>query len=91
MDIYNKNMCVKSVCYPSVREGIDYLKEKNFIIGCVTNKNGRFVRPIIEKLGLIYDVRIIIAGDTLPKKKSDPLPILHAASFFKTDPKKLLS
>ena len=90
MDIYNKNMCVKSVCYPGVREGIDYLKEKNFIIGCVTNKNSRFVRPILEKLGLIDDMRIIIAGDTLPKKKPDPLPLLHAASFFKTDPKNSL-
>ena len=38
----------------------------------------------------IDDMRIIIAGDTLPKKKPDPLPLLHAASFFKTDPKNSL-
>ncbi len=90
MDIYNKNMCVKSVCYPGVREGIDYLKEKGFIIGCVTNKSDQFVRPILKKLGLIDDMSIIIAGDTLPKKKPDPLPLLHAASFFETDPKNSL-
>ncbi len=90
MDIYSKNMCDLSVCYPGVREGIDYLKEKNIKLGCVTNKSGQFVHPILEKLGIKDDMSIIIAGDTLPKKKPHPLPLLHAASEFKVDPKKSL-
>lgn len=90
MEIYSKNMCVMSVCYPGVREGIDYLKEKNITLGCVTNKSGQFVGPILEKLGIKDDMSIIIAGDTLAKKKPDPLPLLHAASAFKVDPKKSL-
>jgi phosphoglycolate phosphatase len=90
MDTYSKNMCVKSVCYPGVREGIDFLKEKEIKLGCVTNKSGQFVGPILEKLGLMDDMSIIIAGDTLPKKKPDPLPLLHAASHFGKDPKQSL-
>jgi phosphoglycolate phosphatase len=90
MDTYRKNMCVMSVCYPGVREGIDYLKEKNIKLGCVTNKSGQFVGPILEKLGLMDDMSIVIAGDTLAKKKPDPMPLLHAASVFEVDPKQSL-
>ncbi len=90
MDIYKKNMCILSTCYPGVREGIDYLKGKNIKLGCVTNKSGQFVGPILEKLGLKDDMSIIVAGDTLAKKKPDPMPLLHAASVFEVDPKKSL-
>ena len=84
--IYKKNMCASSSCYPGVREGIDYLKEKNIKLGCVTNKSGEFVGPILEKLGLLNDMSIIIAGDTLAKKKPHPLPLLHAATVFEKNP-----
>ncbi len=90
MTHYAENNCALSTCYPGVREGIDYLKTKNIKIGCVTNKRGQFVEPILEKLGLMDDMSIIIAGDTLAKKKPDPLPLLHAASTSETDPKQSL-
>ncbi len=90
MSIYYENMCATSVCYPGVREGINFLKDKNIKLGCVTNKSGQFVGPILEKLGLMDDMSIVIAGDTLARKKPDPLPLLHAASTFNKDPKQSL-
>ena len=90
MPIYNENMCATSICYPGVREGLNYLKEKNIKLGCVTNKSGQFVGPILEKLGLMDDMSIVIAGDTLTKKKPDPLPLLHAATVFEKDPARSL-
>ncbi len=90
MKIYEENMCVTTTCYPGVVEGIHFLKERGVKLGCVTNKPGAFVSPILEKLGLLNDMNIIVAGDTLPKKKPDPLPLLHAASVLKTEPKKSL-
>lgn len=90
MDIYSKNMCAVSYCYPGVREGIDFLKDNDIKLGCVTNKSGRFVGPILQQLGLMDDMSIIIAGDTLPRKKPDPLPLLHAASVFEADPESSL-
>ena len=86
MEAYSNNICAMSTCYPGVHEGIDYLKERNIKLGCVTNKSEQFVAPILEELGLIDDMSIIIGGDTLPKKKPDPLPLLHAASVFDTKP-----
>lgn len=90
MTIYRNNMCNLSTCYPGVREGIDLLKTKDIKLGCVTNKSGQFVGPILEKLGLIDDMSIVIAGDTLARKKPDPLPLLHAASTFEKKPKQSL-
>jgi phosphoglycolate phosphatase len=90
MDIYSKNICAMSVCYPGVREGIDLLIERDIKLGCVTNKSGQFVGPILEELGLLDDMSIVVAGDTLAKKKPDPLPLLHAASVFEADPKQSL-
>lgn len=75
-----------SKCYPGVREGVDYLKDNNIKLGCVTNKQGQFVDPILDKIGLLDDMNIIVAGDTLSKKKPDPLPLLHAASTFDIEP-----
>jgi len=63
VSIYTKHNCALSTCYPGVREGIDYLKEKDIKLGCVTNKRGQFVGPILEKLGIMDDMSIVIAGD----------------------------
>ena len=32
----------------------------------------------------------MVSGDTLPRKKPDPLPLLHAAEFFGVPPRKAL-
>ena len=90
MEIYEENMCAATTCYPGVIEGINFLKERDVKLGCVTNKSGTFVSPILEKIGLLDDMNIIVAGDTLPKKKPDPLPLIHAASVLEADPKNSL-
>ena len=84
--IYADNTCKLSNCYPGVHEGLTQLKEQDIKLGCVTNKRGQFVGPILEKLGIMEHMNIVIAGDTLPKKKPDPLPLLHAASVFDKEP-----
>jgi len=80
--IYSENTCNRSRCYPGVQEGMDYLKSKQIRLGCVTNKREQFTESILKKLGLFNDFGIVIGGDTLPKRKPDPLPLLHAATHF---------
>jgi len=79
LDLYDKNVCERSCLYEGVREAMDFLKTQDVKIGCVTNKNAQFTLPILEKLGVKDDFEIIICGDTLDKKKPDPLPLLYAA------------
>ena len=69
-----------------MREGLDWLKAQGFKVGCVTNKAARFTEPLLKDLGLYDDFSIVVSGDTLERKKPDPLPLLHVAEFFGVDP-----
>ena len=86
MSLYAENTSKRSVLYPGVREGVDLLKAAGYPLGCVTNKAAQFTEPLLRDLGLYDDFSIIISGDTLPEKKPDPAPLLHAAQFFGCDP-----
>ena len=69
---------------------MDYLKSKGYLLGCVTNKAEQFTNPLLKKMGIYHDFRLIISGDTLDKKKPDPLPLLHGANFFNMQPNECL-
>lgn len=86
MDLYTENTCVRSALYPGVQEGMDYMKAAGYKMGCVTNKAAAFTIPLLKQLGIHDEFAIIISGDTLAKKKPDPLPLLHAAEFFGVEP-----
>ncbi len=86
MRYYHAEPCELTECYPGVREGLTTLKADGKTLGIVTNKNEEFVPPILEKLGILDHMDIIIGGNTLEKRKPDPLPLLHAASMFKQAP-----
>ena len=90
LDLYAENTSKRSVLYPGVREGVDYLKSAGFRLGCVTNKAAQFTLPLLKDLGVFDDFEIVISGDTLPKKKPDPLPLLHAAEHFGVEPAKAM-
>lgn len=86
LELYTENTSKRSQLYPGVREGIDLLKAAGYKLGCVTNKAARFTEPLLKDLGIYEDFSIVISGDSLPKKKPDPAPLLHAAQFFGCDP-----
>ncbi len=89
-EIYVSNTSNRSRIYPGVRECLQYLKDNNCQIACVTNKRARFTEPLLRSLGLYNDFSIIISGDTLPKKKPDPMPLLHAAQTLNVAPENTL-
>ena len=82
LDLYADNTSKRSYLYDGVREGLDYLKQQGYTLGCVTNKAERFTLPVLKDLGIFTDFGIVISGDTLERKKPDPLPLLHGANFF---------
>ncbi len=86
LDLYAANTCVRSTLYPGVREGLDSLEAAGIPLGCVTNKAARFTEPLLEHLGLRDDFSLVLSGDSLPRKKPDPEPLLHAARHFGVAP-----
>jgi phosphoglycolate phosphatase len=90
LDLYSRNTSLRSRLYPGVREGLDLLKSAGYSLGCVTNKAAQFTEPLLRDLGVRDDFAIVISGDTLPTKKPDPGPLLHAAGFFGVAPQSSL-
>ena len=90
MDLYAENTSKRSSLYPGVKQGLDYLKAAGYKLGCVTNKAEQFTLPLLKDLAVYDYFSIVISGDTLAKKKPDPLPLLHAAEFFTVTPQQSL-
>jgi phosphoglycolate phosphatase len=86
LDLYRANTSERSHLYPGVRDGLDYLKTAGYPLGCVTNKPAQFAEPLLRDLGVRDYFGIVVSGDTLPRRKPDPLPLLHAAAHFGVEP-----
>lgn len=90
LELYRDNTSKRSCLYPGIKEGLDYLKAEGYKMGCVTNKAAQFTEPLLKDLGVYDYFSIVISGDTLPQKKPDPAPLLHAAKFFNVSPEQAM-
>lgn len=68
----------RSTVYPGVRETLKILKDQGMARACVTNKSSVFSVQLLKTLGLAEFFSCIVGGDTLPQKKPEPEPLLHA-------------
>ncbi|MEH6454568.1 MAG: phosphoglycolate phosphatase, partial [Psychromonas sp.] len=77
LSFYKQNLCVDTKLYPSVRACLKVLKAKGFRLVLVTNKPFEFIAPILEGLHLTGLFELVLGGDSLEKRKPDPMPLLH--------------
>ncbi|MBL79753.1 MAG: phosphoglycolate phosphatase [Nitrosomonadaceae bacterium] len=87
---YTKNLCITTRPYPKVIDGLIALKKADFRLACVTNKSEAFTLPLLRDTQLLNYFDIILSGDSLPKKKPDPMPLYHACEFFGILPAEML-
>lgn len=90
LELYAANTSKRSVLYPGVKEGLDYLRSRGYPLGCVTNKAAQFTLPLLRDLGIAGEFSVVVAGDTLTVKKPDPGPLLYAAGYFRVSPQDAL-
>ena len=90
MDCYASVNGKHTVFYPGVREGLEAMKKAGFPLACVTNKSERFTLPLLKQMQLADYFAIVVSGDTLPKKKPDPLPLTHACAELGIAPRDML-
>lgn len=79
MAYYKDNVSKRSVLYPGVQQGLRQLKSMGFRVACVTNKAAAFTEPLLKDMGIYHLFELVVSGDTTPKKKPDPMPLLYAA------------
>ena len=76
--------------FAGVAATLETLRKRGFKLACVTNKPTRFTEPLLKGLGLTGHLDLVLSGDSLPRKKPDPLPLLHVAGAFGIEPAHLL-
>jgi phosphoglycolate phosphatase len=76
--------------YPGVLEGLAAFRAAGFPLVCVTNKSGRFTHSLLEYTKLAPYFSVVVAGDTLERKKPDPAPLLHACTKLGIAPHEML-
>lgn len=82
MTLYSQHNGQRSQLYPGVKPALERLKQAGYTLACVTNKADQFTRPLLRTLGIYDYFSLITSGDTLARKKPDPLPLLHSAEQF---------
>ncbi len=82
LTFYGQNLSDNTDTYPNVSTTLSALKEKGYRLVIVTNKPFDFVGPILAGLKLDELFDFIVGGDSLDKKKPDPLPLLHACEHM---------
>jgi phosphoglycolate phosphatase len=85
-ELYAQNTSKRSHLYAGVQEGLDYMKQSGYRLGCVTNKASEFTLPILRDLGVQDYFELVICGDDTARKKPDPLPLLTAAQRMSVKP-----
>jgi phosphoglycolate phosphatase len=76
--------------YPGVPEALAWLRGSGFRLACVTNKLRGFTTPLLDMVGFAPYFEVIVAGDTLPRKKPHPDPLLHVCEALEVDPPDML-
>lgn len=90
MDLYKDNVSKRSRLYPGVKEGLAFMQSQGYTLGCVTNKAEAFTIPLLRDLGILDVFENVVSGDTLDKKKPDPLPLLFSAEKLGVTPEQSL-
>ncbi len=83
---YAENVHVNTKPFPGVEKGVEKLLNDGFHLACITNKSERFTLPLLRATGFHDHFEIILSGDSLPKRKPDPLPLTHICQHFKVQP-----
>jgi len=76
--------------YPGAMQGLDKMKNAGFKLACITNKPERFTLPLLKMMGMLDYFELVLSGDSLSKKKPDPMPLLHTCEMFAISPQQLV-
>lgn len=80
-----------STLYPEVIEGLQALKAQGLRLACVTNKPIAFTMPLLAKKDLQGFFDLVYGGDSLARKKPDPLPLLQVCLDFHLAPAQVVA
>jgi phosphoglycolate phosphatase len=89
-DFYFAESGRRTTVYPGVIEGLERFRAMRLRLACVTNKAARFTVPLLEQKDLAPYFELVVSGDTLARKKPDPVQLAHICAAFALAPAQAL-
>ncbi|MBB3143478.1 phosphoglycolate phosphatase [Halomonas organivorans] len=83
---YGEAPCERTRLYSGVGEALAGLAASGRRLALVTNKPAAFIAPILRATGIERYFGMCLGGDSLPRRKPDPLPLMHVAKHFDVAP-----
>lgn len=77
LDHYRAHLADHSRPYPGVVATLERLRGAGVGLAIITNKPEEMSVRLLAALGLAGHFRVIVGGDSLPRRKPDPLPVRH--------------
>ena len=81
LERYALRVCEASVLFPGLADLLEALEAAGLPWGVVTNKPAYLTDPLLDRLALGARSACTVSGDTLPQRKPDPAPLLHACEL----------
>lgn len=72
--------------YPNVVSALETLRSQGFTLGLCTNKPIQPTLALLQSLGLAAQFSSVIGGDSLSKRKPDPLPLRTTFEQLNAEP-----
>ncbi len=79
-----------STVYPGVVEGLEMFRRAGILLACVTNKPYRFAKELLAIKEILPMFDLIVGGDTVVRRKPDPLPLFHACEVLMIEPREAI-
>jgi phosphoglycolate phosphatase len=77
--------------FPGVVDGLEAMRRAGLKLAVVTNKPVDFTVPLLDATGLARHFDLVVGGDTVARKKPDPLPMLHVCARFGVAPEQVVA
>ena len=87
---YGQESGRRSKPFPGVEPALRMLYDVGLPMGVVTNKAARFTLDLVRTMGWEPYFGVVVSGDTLPVRKPDPAPVLHACDRLGAMPRDTL-
>jgi len=85
LDVYRGELAQHGAPFAGIEALLAAIESTGSRWGVVTNKPEALAQALLPLLGWQSRCAILVGGDTLPVRKPDPLPLLHAAQVLGVD------
>lgn len=85
LELYAEQIALLTRTFGGIDEVLMQFDARALPWGIVTNKPEHLARAVVAELGLAARSAALVGGDTLPQRKPDPAPLLHAAQLANVD------